>query len=142
MKPVIPSYSDPALGEERGKSTRRTRSRFRTDKSQTRRLIEQMFGPRRKAMPKAQQTLSDTELEAERINRRRVSEAYRLSSDYRQLAKQLQDGDTEHLEVTLTRLARRSMAVLMASFDLKDGEFGQAAETLDNPHRMKGVQVP
>lgn len=146
MKDDFASYRDRDLDLICGTSTKPARSRFRTDKSRTRRLIEEMFGPRPntpKETPMNQEPpTNDTVTEAERLNRRRVAEAYRLSSDFRQVAKEMQDGDMEQLEYILTRLARRSMALLLATYDIADSQFQQASETLDNPHRMKGVQVP
>lgn len=143
----LPSHRDPDLRLLWGE-TERPRSRTRTDKSATLTKIAEIA--RRKTM---QNTPKRQSFEASQEALDRVvtyaAEDY-LTFSLQSIASELLDHARELREtrtvepILLKNLTRRLMACYLVASDIQSGETSteKALETLRNPHRMRGVELP
>lgn len=139
-----PSHRDPDLRPLWGE-TERPKSRTRTDKSATLAKIAEIA--RRKTMHKRQ----SFEASQEALDRvvTYAAEDY-LTFSLQSIASELLDHSRELREtrtvepILLKNLTRRLMACYLVASDIQAGETSteKVLETLRNPHRMRGVELP
>lgn len=142
MNKPLASYSAPDPHSERH------RSRFRTDKSRTRRYIELMFGPKEKDMQQDNPNTAAIDKLADDItvpaHKVLAYNLWDIARELNRLGNELEeDGEIEPVQVRL--LVRRLAAAHHASIELYPvagkGNEATAKEILAKPHRMKGVEI-